>query len=247
MRTRSSTPRRSALAGAAALLLTGVTTACSPGTEDSSITVSAPSSLQAVMAAIATEFEEQHPGARVTVAGPSAASADVIATDDEASMDRLGRRVIGPRRFASNSLVIVVPAGNPGHVTGFADLARSDLRVAVCSGRLPCGAAVVDVERIESAALTDPIHVDSGEAAVAYVASGRADAALAYQTQARPGLGVSVSTVDDPVFAKAINRYPIAVVRSSDDKPLAEDFVKAVIGPTGGEVLSREGFGPPSG
>ncbi|EGD54849.1 substrate-binding domain-containing protein [Gordonia neofelifaecis] len=247
MRTHRSLSRRSAVAALTAFLAASALSGCSDASADRSITVSAPQSLQAVLATIATTFEQQHPGARVTIARSGTTPADVVATDDEAAMDRLGERVIDPRRFASNSLIIVTPLGNPGQLRGFADLARPGLRVATCAVRLPCGSAVARLEKITGVGLSDPIHVDSGEAAVSAVASGRADAALAYQTQTRRGLGVTVDVVDDPVFAKVINRYPIAVSRTSDDNATAEDFVKTVIGPIGGAALATAGFGPPSG
>lgn len=40
--------------------------------------------------------------------------------------DRLAAPVVS---FATNDLTIMVPAGNPAHVTGLADLARPDLPV----------------------------------------------------------------------------------------------------------------------
>lgn len=230
-----------------AVVAAGLLTGCANTTADQSITVAVPSSLQAVMATIASQFEREHPGTHVEIATSTARAADVIATDDEASMDRLGKLVISPRRFASNSLIIVTPPGNPKHLNGFDALSDVDLRVAACSERLPCGSSVVATERLTGHQLSAPIHVDSGSTAVSYVAAGRADAALAYRTQARSGDGVSIGTVDDPVFEKTINRYPIGVTRGSRNDGLASEFVAAVIGPLGGRALATAGFGPPSG
>ncbi|MGB3603376.1 molybdate ABC transporter substrate-binding protein [Gordonia sp. (in: high G+C Gram-positive bacteria)] len=231
----------------AALIAAGTLTACSTSSADRSITVAASSSLQAVMATIATQFEQEHPGTTVRIAESNARNVDVIATDTESAMDRLGKQVISPRRFASNSLIIIAPLGNPKHITGFASLGNPDLRVATCSERLPCGASVVRTEHVTGTQLGTPLHVDSGATAVAYVAAGRADAALAYRTQARSGNGVSFMTVDDPVFDQAINRYPIAVVRGSKNDSTAADFIATVLGPEGGRALATAGFGPPSG
>jgi molybdate transport system substrate-binding protein len=45
--------------------------------------------------------------------------------------------------------------------------------------------------------------------------------------------------------AKAINTYPIAVVRGARNKPLADRFVDFVRGPEGQAVLAAAGFGAP--
>ncbi len=42
--------------------------------------------------------------------------------------------------FTTNTLVLVVPEGNPAGVTGLADLANPDLAVALCDPAVPCGA-----------------------------------------------------------------------------------------------------------
>ncbi|WP_026918194.1 substrate-binding domain-containing protein [Gordonia shandongensis] len=241
-------------AAAAALLATvavasWTVTACA-ASDDRELTVAVPTSLRAVMSSIATSFEHDHPGVDVTVRTAEGAdpAADVIATADEAAMDRLGDRVVTPRRVASNSLVIVLPSASTATsgITGFTDLARSGLRVAVCAEHLPCGSAVTAVERRTQASVTDPVRVRSSADAVAQVLAGRVDAALAYRTDA-PGADSPTRIVADPVFSTAINRYPIGVARDSPRGSLAAEFIAAVIGPVGGRAFVEAGFGPPSG
>ena len=48
---------------------------------------------------------------------------------------------IDPVVFATNTLELVVPAGNLAGVSGLADLADADLRIALCDASVPCGAA----------------------------------------------------------------------------------------------------------
>ena len=137
-----------------ALILAG----CSTSAPDAGLTVYAAASLKQPFTRIGQLYEEQHPGARVTFnfAGSSdlvaqldhGAPADVLATADETTMtDAVGSgTATGPRIFATNTLQIVVPAGNPGGVDGFSDLTDPSLQVVVCAPHVRCGAATVRVE-----------------------------------------------------------------------------------------------------
>ena len=53
-------------------------------------------------------------------------------------MDRLvDAELADPVNFASNTLVLVTPAGNPASVTGLADLADPSLTIALCDPSVP--------------------------------------------------------------------------------------------------------------
>ena len=67
------------------------------------------------------------------------APADVFASADEANMDKLEDAAVDPTLFASNTLVIAVPTGNPGGVKTLDDLA--DVTTVLCAPEVPCGAA----------------------------------------------------------------------------------------------------------
>ena len=120
--------------------------------------VFAASSLTATFTEIGKEFEAAHDGVTVdfNFAGSSdlvaqiqqGAPADVFASADQANMDKLtGDDLQGsdPQTFASNTLEIAVPPGNPAGVAGFADLAKPGLKLVICAPEVPCGAATVAV------------------------------------------------------------------------------------------------------
>src|SRR4051812_23743214 len=67
------------------------------------------------------------------------APADVFASADEKNMQKLvdAGLVDPPKVFARNALEIAVAAGNPKHVTGLADLARSNLIVVLADPSVP--------------------------------------------------------------------------------------------------------------
>lgn len=172
------------------------------------------------------------------------ARADVLATADTRTMDRaVEAGVISgePRAFAGNELVLAVPAGNPAEVQGLADLARPELRVALCEPQVPCGAAAE--EMLASAgvdARPDTLEADVTDTA-GKLALGEVDAALIYRTDVTGEMEI----VDVPPNAKVVTEYMIAVVDGAPNPAGAEDFVAAVTGDTGQRLLAEAGFGTP--
>lgn len=245
-----------ALAGCAAPSGSETTDASATVVEERTLTVLAAASLRDVFADLAQDFEAEHDG--VTVALSFAGSADladqllagspgdVLASADTKNMDRVvdGGDAADPVAFATNTLTVVVPAGNPGGVTSFADLAREDLKVVVCAPEVPCGAATAKVE----AAAGTTIHRVSEEPSVtdvlAKVTAGEADAGLVYVTDATLA-GDDVEVVEVPETTTVVNTYPIAVTSGAKDAALAQEWLDLVTGPVGQAALAKAGFGAP--
>ena len=121
------------------------------------------------------------------------APADVLATADQATMSKAADQVAGSAvPFATNTMTIVVPTGNPAGIKALADLASADVKTVICAPQVPCGAATAKIE--QSSGVT--IHAVSEENAVAgvlgKVTSGEADAGVAYVTDAA---GATLSTI----------------------------------------------------
>jgi molybdate transport system substrate-binding protein len=214
-------------------------------------------SLKPAFTLLAGKFQADNPGATVDFDFATSselankltqgAAADVFASADSAEMDTVVKADLtdsDPINFASNTLVIVTAPGNPKQISSFADLAKPDLRVAVCQAPVPCGAAV---QRIED---STGMHVDpsSEESAVSgvltKVTSGEADAGLVYLTEAHKA-GDKVSTVRFPESNDAVIVYPIVVLKRASQPALAQKFVSLVAGATGQRVLNQAGFANP--
>lgn len=225
------------------------------------ITVFAAASLHTVFDEIGADVEKQT-GARITFsyAGSSdlasqlnsGAPGDVFASANEKQMtvavDGGSVAEDAPRPFATNTLTIVTPKGDPGHVAALADLAKPGVSTVVCAPQVPCGAATRDL--FAEAELT--VRPVSEEASVTdvlgKVTSGQADAGLVYVTDATSA-GDAVRVVPTPEASRIVNVYPIALARHAMDDPgrkaTAEAFVQAVTSEKGRQVLSRAGFGAP--
>ncbi|KQV75744.1 molybdate-binding protein [Aeromicrobium sp. Root344] len=248
---------------AAALLLLVPLAGCSGGARDQAdapektLHVYAAASLQNAFTEIGKRFEDANDGVTVkfTFGGSSdlvaqieqGAPADVFASADTANMDKAVKaRVIGgvPQNFASNTLEIVTPPGNPAHIESLRDLTGRSAKVVVCAPEVPCGAAAARVEEAAGLRIKPVSEEQSVTDVLGKVISGEADAGLVYVTDVL-GAGAKVHGVTFPESRQAVNTYPIASLRSTHDETLAAGFTDYVVGPEGQSVLSTYGFQKP--
>lgn len=233
-------------------------TGCAGAADDNTLTVFAAASLKASFTELAETFEAQHPGTSVTLnfAGSAdlatqisqGAPADVFASADTRTMERLQDQGLldgGPRVFASNTLAIAVPAGNPADIGSFADLSRDGMRVVTCAVQVPCGAAAATVAGQHGTVLRPVSEENSVTDVLGKVTSGEADAGLVYATDVRTA-AADVDEVPFPEAARVPNSYPIAALAGSRSAA-AGAFLELVISPEGQQVLAGVGFGPPAG
>jgi molybdenum ABC transporter molybdate-binding protein len=233
---------------------TGATESSAAAEVRGTVTVLAAASLTESFEQLGDRLEEAYPGLDVVFSfGPSSglveqvlagAPADLLATADTRTMAAAveGRVVEGePVVFARNTLALVVPAGNPGDVHGLDDLAREELRVALCEPQVPCGAAterLLEADGIQ--AEPDTLATDVKEA-TALVSLGEVDAAVVYRTDA-VAEGDAVETIDVPQAAEVVNDYPVALVRGGPNPEAAQVVVEAITGDLGQAILAEAGF-----
>jgi len=221
------------------------------------LTVFAAASLTATFEQIAEEFETTHDGVDVQLnfAGSSdlvaqileGAPADVFASADAANMRKLSVGDLAgaePADFASNTLQIAVPRGNPSGVDTFDDLAAENLNLVVCAPEVPCGAAAEAVADAAGVELSPVSEEQSVIDVLAKVVSGEADAGLVYVTDVIAA-GDTVDGIAFPESEAAVNVYPIAPVLGSELPDLAQEFVDLVLSDSGQSLLGAAGFGTP--
>lgn len=249
--------RRSTVALVALVLaLTGCagpTAAPAPSGDEvsGSLTLYAAASLQASFDEIAEAFTAQHPGVQVspvydgssTLATQIAegAPADVFASADEATMASVAEFASDPAVFATNTLVIVVPAGNPENVASLADL--SGVVTVLCAPEVPCGAA--SARLLDGAGVTvDAASLEQNVTAVlTKVAAGEADAGLVYATDV---VGRDdVESIVPEGSGEVVNRYKVAALTDAANPRAADAFVAFVLSEDGQQILADCGFGAP--
>jgi molybdate transport system substrate-binding protein len=248
--------RSSLIAGTAMILAIAGCTAggpSQPGSPTGTLTVFAAASLTETFDALAAEFESDHPGVDVVLnyAGSSGlamqivqgAPADVFAAANESTMATVvdAGDADDPVIFATNTLVLVTPPGNPAGITGLADLADPDLAIALCDPVVPCGLAAQTL--LTNAGVTaDPDTLEEDvKAVLTKVEFGEADAGLVYVTDAN-ATGSTVEIVYVPEAQQVINRYPIAVLTGAPNPDAARAWVEFVLSDEGQAVLSDAGF-----
>lgn len=230
-------------------------TACGSGGDDTTITVLAASSLTGTFTRLGRQFEDEHPGVTVKFAFDSSATlaqqatqgapADVLATADTATMDSAKSALASPPQvFATNVMVLVTPASDPGHVSSFSDLDRPSVEFVTCVPTAPCGKvgqALLDQDHITGRPVSQEVDVKS---VLAKVTEGEADAGLVYTTDA-VAAGDQVRALPIPGSSRQVTTYPITTLTQSRNSDLAREFVDLVTGPTGQRTLRKAGFGKP--
>ena len=223
---------------------------------EGTVTVFAAASLTETFDALKLAFESVNPGVEVVYnyGGSSAlaeqivqgAPADVFAAASTATMTTVTDASLAatPTDFATNTLEIAVPVGNPGKVTGLDDFADKDLAIAVCAEEVPCGAASAQI--FEATGITPSVdtYEQDVKAVLTKVELGEADAGLVYVTDVKAA-GDAVEGVEFAEAADAVNDYPIATLTEATNPDAADAFVAFVLSAEGQAALSDAGFGTP--
>ena len=220
------------------------------------LTIFAAASLATAFDELAAQFEQRHPSLDVVPISYDGSStlatqlvegapADVFASADESTMKRVidAGLAADPHPFASNTLVIAVPSGNPAAITGIADLGESDVTVVLCAPEVPCGAASATLLARNEVAVSPASLEQNVTAVLTKVAAGEADAGLVYVTDALRA--PQVDAVEAAGSADIVNRYPIAALSEAGNPAAAAAFVDYVLSAEGRAVLEGLGFGAP--
>lgn len=167
------------------------------------------------------------------------APASVFASADENNMHKVDDFVIEPKKFTSNTLRLIVPAGNPAQITGLKDL--DGKKFVMCASQVPCGKATKKLEEQLGFKLT-PVSEEQNVTGVrTKVESGEADAGMVYFTDAKLS-GKKVEVIDIPGTDKVRNFYMIAEIKKSQNSEAAKAFIKAVNSPEGKKIMEKYGF-----
>ena len=260
------------VAAAALLVLAGCGSSSSSsasGTSSSStkLTIFAAASLNEAFPQIAAAFEKTHPGVTFTFnfAGTDTlttqieqgAPADVFAGASAQYGDELsGRGLIAtPLIFATNRLVLVVPAANPAKITSLQGLTKPGVKLVVGDATVPIGIYTRKVldnldavygggysTKVLQNVVSEATDVTS---ILTSVSLGEADAGFVYVTDAKSA-GDKVTAIALPASAQAVASYPIAVVKSSKNATVGQQFTTFVTGAQAQAILQAAGFGLPT-
>ena len=247
---------RALVTGMALALLTACSATASSATPRTDLVVFAAASLSETYAALGTAFEASHPGVTVKFSFDGSptlvdqlkqgAPADVFASADRPNMDKATSANLlagAPVLFATNTLTIIVPKGNPAGITGL-DASLDGKKLVVCADGVPCGSATTALAKLLGVTLK-PVSQETNVTEVrAKVETGQADAGVVYVTDAKAS-GTKVDTIAIKDADQVKNEYLVGVVAASNQSDLANQFVTFVTGPEGRTVLTAAGFALP--
>jgi molybdate transport system substrate-binding protein len=232
-----------------------ITAACAPQSSSTTITVGAASSLTEVLVTIGDEFMAANPDTTVTFsfAGSSAiaeqirsgAPLDVFASAGTSSMEPLATEglVTDVTAFATNTLMIATPPGNPGGVTSLADLPGAT--VLVCQEQVPCGVAAAKLFELNGLEITPASFEPDVVSVLGKIEADEADAGIVYVTDVLSS-GDRVEGVTIPAADNVTTTYQAAVVRDSVHADAAARFVAYLTAPQAQTVFAAAGFAPAS-
>jgi molybdate transport system substrate-binding protein len=258
---RRRTQVRGGLGACAALATLVVVSGCgssssSSSTAGSSTSPTAPTVLAA--ASLAKVFPKIDPAPDYSFGGSGAlatqieqgAPADVFAAASAKQPAALLAKglIEHPVKFATNRLVMVVPAANPAHLTSVNGITAPGVKVVICAASVPCGDYARNVFKnlgITTAAMQNVVSNASDVAqVVAQVALGQADAGFVYITDANAADG-KVTAIALPDAAKPKASDYVAIVKAGANQRSATAFVAEVLSPRGQAILRSAGFGAP--
>ena len=229
------------------------------------MTVLAASSLTDAFGELSSIFEKENPGVevRTSFAGSSVllnqisqgAPADVFASADLAKMEAATEKGLvasGPRVFARNREVIIVPKTNPAGIEGFRDLSKKGVKLVLAQDGVPAAEYAKKVldkadarygGGFEKKVLSNMVSREPDvRVAVNRVALGEADATFGYSSDVTPDVKKRVKVFEIPESLNVVATYPMASLKDSKNPELARRWLELVLSDKGQRVLRKWGF-----
>ena len=240
------------------LLLYLVTQLGEAGGSAAQVTVFAASSLSESLREIASVYEKgRRDKLRFNLAASSTlarqieagAKADLFFAADEAQMNRLERKQLiikaTRRDLLGNSLVIVVPKTSNTTINAPADLTRPEVKRVALGNPVAVPVGVYAKSYFEARGLWGAIApkvvpCESARSALAVVATGNAEAAVVYKTDAMSSRKVAIA-VEIPAEETPRIVYPVALVNGKQSQAAAE-FFSFLFSESAGRIFERHGF-----
>jgi molybdate transport system substrate-binding protein len=156
--------------------------------------------------------------------------------------------------FCTNQLVLITPSANPAGITTVQELSTKPVKLVIASEEsIPLlgsytRTVLTNLDAVYgsgySAAVLQKVvsNEDTITSILEKVQSGEADAGFVQKTDAA---GADVNFIELPAEADAVDDYPIAVVKKSKNRVVAQQFVDFVLTAPAQTLLQDAGFGPP--
>jgi len=182
----------------------------------------------------------------------SAGKKQMDALDVTASADanpKAQDMILSDTRFdlLTNTVVLIVPEGSTREITSFEDVATDKVSlIALGNSDVPVGQYAQDV--FTSLGLWDQLNADQKitfgsnvKEVLSQVETGAVDCGVVYISDAATGAGLKVVASAPAGSHKPVN-YPAAVLKSTKNEQVAEDFLAYLKGADCSKVFTDIGF-----
>ena len=162
--------------------------------------------------------------------------------------------------YATNTLTIMVPKDNPGHVTSLADLGKPDVRLAMPNPEFEGIARQIEasLRKAGGQALADAVYktkVADGSTILTHIhhrqtplflMQGRAEAGVTWQSEAmfQEQAGHPIAHVDIPASQNTTAIYAAAEVKGAAHPEAATLWLSFIHSPQALSIFERYGFKP---
>ena len=234
--------------------------ACSSSSESqqqTTLNVYAASSLATPFAYAGLAYEKEHPGVKVQFnLGASSdlarfvqegAPADVFASADITNMNKVESQDLLDSQsliFATTYLEIIVEKGNPLNISSLQDLTDPDLIFVTTNPEVPIGKYTAEVLEKAGVSVTPDSFESNVKGIMLKVASGEADAGIVYHSEVIASDG-QVEGIKIPTEFNIVAKYPIGIIKNSENKEQAQEFIDFLLSPQGQALLAQYGFKTP--
>lgn len=251
---------------AAVLLLFAITTGCAekhndgPHEERVEVVVSAAASLTDCLSAIGREFEDEHPGIRITFNfGASGAlqrqieqgaPVDLYISAGKPQIEELVlQKLVDPKQqttLLKNKLVVIVPGGSKLQLNSIQDLNHSNIRKIAIGQPETVPAGTYAKELLTRTGLWDLVKerivfTKDVKQALTYVETGNVDAGLVYETDVLLSKHAATALVPDSDAYSAIV-YLMAIIKQTKHNKEAEELFHYLQSTAAADVFKAYGF-----
>ncbi len=230
------------------------------------IKVFAPSSLTDAAQELAKAYEAEHPGVKVAIEFghtptqrlqlTKGATGDVFISAGQKDMnDAIADGSVAKDRakvFATNQLVVVLPAKNAANLQNLEDLARPGTKLLIAVADTPIGKVTLDsLDKMDkqfgpgfkAKVQANVVSQESGvKPIVSKVKLGEADAGIVYVTDAVAA--PDLKTISVPAGLNVVSQLNVAPLAKSEHADQAAAFAAYLVSPGGQSILKKWGFLP---
>ncbi len=181
----------------------------------------------------------------------SGAPVDVFASAGRPQMEALAAGAFliseSQRDFARNELVLIVPGAQAIEISSFADLSKNQVkRIAIGNPKtVPAGQyAEQSLSRlgIWQQLQSRLVQAEDVRQVLDYVTRNEVEAGIVYASDVRPSEARIKIAARAPEDSHLPILYPIALIKSSQQRATSQAFIDAVVSDEGQSILEKHGF-----